>query len=87
MTKEGEEMIKKMAQSACADAGIKREILTFVSENGGGCVDKIDGVYERRAAVMIFDCLKEEGLVFSTVTQNGLEYLLTDAGRAALRAQ
>ena len=87
MTKEGLEMINKLVKSACADAGRKRELLTFISEDGGGCVDKLNGVYEKRAAVMMFDCLKEDGLVFSTITQNGLEYLLTDAGRAALRAQ
>lgn len=87
MTEEGKEIIRNVVQAACEEKDTRKQILTFISENGGGCVYTLNAGYERRAAILMIECLQDDGLVSSTVTQNRQEYMLTDAGRAALRDQ
>lgn len=65
---------------------VRREALSFIASRGSDCVGVIDSE-PKLAAALLYALLREEGLLASTITDEGPEYSLTDAGRAALRPQ
>lgn len=65
---------------------VRRDALNFIANRGSDCVGVIDSE-PKLAAALLYARLREEGLLASTITDDGPEYSLTDAGRAALRHQ
>lgn len=65
---------------------VRHDALSFIHQRGSDCVGEIDSE-EKLAAAMLYAMLCNEGLLARAATDDGPEYSLTEAGRAALRPQ